>query len=222
VTGAGTTSTPAVSGNAASSSGQGGRSGNGDGTSAANTSAQSSDVQTATASATATAGDYAATAATATAGGGGGTGGAGPTAPTTLRQLPDTVRLTIQTQASSGNSVVRIRLSPPELGDVRVQLQQTSAGLVARVVADHQTSAQTLQQSAAELRRSLEASGVSLLQLDIGASEGESSGASADGEAAGTSARNAAVDAGGEETDGDEETTRTLTLSSGAVVDVLA
>jgi flagellar hook-length control protein FliK len=130
--------------------------------------------------------------------------------------------MTIQTQAATGNTVVRIRLSPPELGDVRVQLQQTSGGLVARVVADHQTAAQTLQQSAGELRRALEASGVSLLQLDIGASDGESAGAMSDGESSAGTGSNAAGDGGAEESESSEEAPRMLTLSGGAVVDVLA
>jgi flagellar hook-length control protein FliK len=140
----------------------------------------------------------------------------------TLQRLPETVRMTIQTQAASGNSVVRIRLSPPELGEVRVQLQQTSAGIVARVVADHQSAAQTLQQSAGDLRRALESSGVSLLQLDIGASDGESGATTSDGSGSEGAGGNATAEDAGEESEPGEESPRAVTLSSGAVVDVLA
>jgi flagellar hook-length control protein FliK len=150
------------------------------------------------------------------------TAASAPPAPTTLRQLPEVVRMTIQTQASSGNSVVRIHLSPPELGGVRVQIQETSAGLVARVIADHSSAAQTLQQAAADLRRSLEASGVSLLQLDIGASDGESKGATGQGEGSGGAGGDPAGEGAGGELENGEETTHTVSLSSGAVVDVLA
>ena len=129
--------------------------------------------------------------------------------------------MTVQTQAATGESVVRIRLSPPELGEVRVALAQTSAGLVARVVADHQAAAQTLQQAAGELRRALEGSGVTLLRLDIGASESQGRGTSADGRADGSPGGRAASD-GGEEAESDEQSGTTLTLGSGAVVNVLA
>jgi flagellar hook-length control protein FliK len=94
---------------------------------------------------------------------------------------------------------------------------------VARVVAQHAGAAQLLQHAGGELRRSLETQGLTLLQLDIGASgeqggqaAGEQrgfggSGASADGDAA------AADDAA--QTDDPD---RTLTLPNGALVDVLA
>jgi flagellar hook-length control protein FliK len=117
---------------------------------------------------------------------------------------------------------VRIRLSPPELGDVRVQLQQTSEGLVARVVADHQAAAQTLQQSAGDLRRALEASGVSLLRLDIGSSDGQSEGAGNGGEGSESSGGGTVAGDAADELENGETLSTTVSLSSGAVVDVLA
>jgi Flagellar hook-length control protein FliK len=106
----------------------------------------------------------------------------GPAAPTTigrygvtLEHAAQTVRLTVATAASTGASLARIRLSPAELGGIHVQLQQTAAGLIARVVADHPAAAHVLEQAGGELRRALEGSGISLLGLDIGAS-GQQSG----------------------------------------------
>jgi flagellar hook-length control protein FliK len=143
-------------------------------------------------------------------------------ATSSLARLASTVEVTIQTQAQTGGgSVVRIKLTPPELGEVRVQLTQTSAGLVARVVADHQAAAQTLQQSAGDLRRALEGSGIALAQLDIGSSDSQSTGAQSDEEGP----QNAGGAAAGEttdEADTGETTTTTLSIGAGAVVNVLA
>jgi flagellar hook-length control protein FliK len=130
--------------------------------------------------------------------------------------------MTIQTQASTGNSIVRIKLTPPELGEVRVQLQQTSAGLVARVVADHQSAAQTLSQSAGELRRALEGSGVSLLQLDIGASDGQNDGSGSGADGADNEPASGTAHDTTDEAENGETVGTTLSLSGGAVVDVLA
>jgi flagellar hook-length control protein FliK len=88
----------------------------------------------------------------------------------TLEHAAETVRLTVATAASTGASLARIRLSPAELGGIHVQLQQTAAGLIARVTADHPAAAHVLEQAGGELRRALEGSGISLLGLDIGAS----------------------------------------------------
>jgi flagellar hook-length control protein FliK len=155
-------------------------------------------------------------------GGSGATASAPIVATSPLGRLADTVQLTIQTQAASGNSVVRIKLTPPELGEVRVQLQQTSAGLVARVVADHQSAVQTLQQSAGELRRALESSGVSLLQLDIGASDSQNEAASGGEESSQSTGPGTAGQDTTDEAETGETTTTTLTLTGASVVDVFA
>jgi flagellar hook-length control protein FliK len=147
---------------------------------------------------------------------------AGASASVPLTRLVDTVQMTLQTQAATGTSTVRIHLSPPELGEVRVTLQQTSAGVIARVVADHTSAAQTLQQSAGDLRRALEGSGVTLLDLDIGASDGQSAATGSEGrQDQSESGDPAPTDTGGEAAVTDEAT-QTLTLASGSVVNVLA
>jgi flagellar hook-length control protein FliK len=140
-----------------------------------------------------------------------------------LDRAVETVRMTIEVASRQGYSQARIQLSPPELGDIRIHLHQTSDGLVARVVAEHAGAAQVLQHGGAELRRSLEAAGLPLLRLDIESSDQRgqtaqdpsrtSSGAAGDG---------AAVDE--QESSGEEPTTAQLTVSlpGGAVVDVFA
>jgi flagellar hook-length control protein FliK len=79
----------------------------------------------------------------------------------------ESVRATIAIATRQGASQARIQLSPASLGSIQIQLQRTDEGLVARVVADRPETAQVLQQSSGELRRSLEASGQPLLRLDI-------------------------------------------------------
>jgi flagellar hook-length control protein FliK len=82
----------------------------------------------------------------------------------------ESIRATIAVAARQGTSQARIQLAPASLGSIRIQLQRTDDGLVARVVADRPETAAALQSSASELRRSLEATGQPLLRLDIEAS----------------------------------------------------
>ena len=108
-----------------------------------------------------------------------------------LGDVVDTVRLTVAASSRQGFSAARISLSPAELGGVRIDLTQTSDGLVARVVADHPAAAQILAQSAGELRSALAALGVNLAQLDIGTSAGQTGAGAQDapGNGQGGSAR---------------------------------
>ena len=122
--------------------------------------------------------------------------------------------------ARQGVTQARIQLSPESLGGIRIQLSQSSDGLIARVVAEHGAAAQTLQQGAAELRRSLESSGVPLLRLDIETS-GQRGGGAPDSSRTGRP--DATKDDPTEDQD-DSDATQQLSveLSNGAVVDVLA
>jgi flagellar hook-length control protein FliK len=141
----------------------------------------------------------------------------------TLDHAIETVRMTIDLASRQGYSQARIQLSPPELGDIRIHLQQTAEGLVARVVADHASAAQTLQHGGAELRRSLEAAGLPLLRLDIESSDQRGQTAHDPNRARGGGARDTApADEQAESTGEPTTQTLTLTLPSGAVVDVLA
>jgi flagellar hook-length control protein FliK len=141
--------------------------------------------------------------------------------PVTLAQLPQTVSLAIQLGNSGAASIVRIRLTPPELGGIRVSITQTADGLVARVLADHAGAAQTLAQSGDELRRSLANAGVSLLRLDIGASGEQSLGERGGAPGAKEQSRTGEP-ALLEQSDSATAPPRTIALSNGVLVDILA
>ena len=88
----------------------------------------------------------------------------------TMQEAVDAVKATFTAANQACVSSARISLSPESLGGIRISLSQTPEGLIARVTADHPEAAQTLQQNAGDLKRSLEQSGMSLLRLDIGSS----------------------------------------------------
>jgi flagellar hook-length control protein FliK len=142
-----------------------------------------------------------------------------------LQDAVGAVQATFTAANQAGVSSARITLSPASLGGITISLSQTQDGLVARVTADHPEAAQTLAQSAGDLKRSLEQSGLSLLRLDIG-STGQQSLASFTGGGGGQSAGNgqthsqAAADLADDEHEPATETA--TTSSSGALVDVLA
>jgi len=145
----------------------------------------------------------------------------------TLQQATDAVRATFTAANQAGVSSARITLSPAALGGIKISLQQTPNGLVARVVADHPDATQTLQQNAGDLKRSLEASGMTLLRLDISSTGDQSLGSFQGSEQDGSSTGDAAYRSNGEvaEDDGDvadSTTGLTVTLASGSLVDVLA
>ncbi len=133
--------------------------------------------------------------------------------------------------AQTGLSTARISLSPDTLGGIRISLSQTSQGVVARVVADHPEATQALQQNVADLRRSLEASGVNVARLEVSSSgdqslggfQGSQNGASSSGTGSGSQQGSGGT---AENADGENpETTSTeltLELQSGSLVDVLA
>jgi flagellar hook-length control protein FliK len=146
----------------------------------------------------------------------------------TLQEAAETVRGTFTAMNQAGVSSARISLSPAALGGIKITLSQTSAGLVARVVADHPEATQTLQQAAGDLKRTLEANGTTLLRLDISSSGDQSlSGFSgSDQEGAGT---NAGTSGGAEDSvepaddeAGTSPSELTVQLTSGSLVNVLA
>ncbi len=133
--------------------------------------------------------------------------------------------MTIAAGARQGFTQARIQLSPDALGGIKIDLQHTSEGVVAKVVTDHESAAQTLSQGGADLKRSLEAAGVNVVRLDIEARS--DSGASTrdpnqpNSTANGGTAR-ATGSAGADETEDTGRTEHTLVLPSGALVNVLA
>jgi flagellar hook-length control protein FliK len=143
-----------------------------------------------------------------------------------LEHAIETVRMTVEMGAKQGMTQARIQLSPASLGGIRIQLSQTSDGLIARVVAEHTAAAQTLQQGGAELRRSLESSGIPLLRLDIESSDQGGGGSAQDpGRAGSGSHRSGRADRAPAEGQDDASAATALTavqLANGAIVNVLA
>jgi len=143
----------------------------------------------------------------------------------TMQEAVDAVKATFTAANQAGISSARISLSPESLGGIKISLSQTPDGLIARVAADHPEAALTLQQNAGDLKRSLEASGMSLLRLDIGSSGQQSLGGFAGSEQDGSSA--GGNWAGGDAGSIEEDTTSTpselaVELSNGSLVNVLA
>jgi flagellar hook-length control protein FliK len=144
-----------------------------------------------------------------------------------LQEAVDAVRATFTAANQAGISSARISLTPASLGGIKISLTQTPDGLVARVATDHPESAQTLQQNSGDLRRSLEASGMSLLRLDIGSSGQQSlpgfTGSDQNGSP--SSGNGNWASAPSDSADGDETQTPTeltIELTSGSLVNVLA
>lgn len=113
-----------------------------------------------------------------------------------LPRTVEAVRATVELAARQGISQARIQLSPASLGGVRIQLRQTSSGLVARIVADHADAAETLAQGGDDLRRSLQQAGIPLARLEIEAS---------DQQGAQASNRDPGAGAGGQQQAGDDQ-----------------
>ncbi len=86
-----------------------------------------------------------------------------------LQQAIETLHGTIQLAARQGLSQARIALEPEGLGEIRINLTQTSQGLLARVTAETPVAAQALAAAHAELRQSLSSLGLNLARLSIGA-----------------------------------------------------
>ena len=155
--------------------------------------------------------------------------GAAPHTPgVALQHAIETVRLTIELGARGGYAQARIQLAPAELGEIRINLHQTAEGLIAKLTAADGAAAQTLQQGGAELRKSLESAGVTLLRLDISSSgqQGPSAGQSGfNGSAFGSAARDGGLaddDTTGSAATPQDATATPVELSNGVTIDVLA
>ncbi len=96
-----------------------------------------------------------------------------PTAGTgvALQQAVESLQATVELAARQGLAQARIQLHPAELGEIRIHLTQTSAGLLARVSAESSAAAQALISAHDELRQSLTSLGIDLAQLHVGAHE---------------------------------------------------
>jgi flagellar hook-length control protein FliK len=140
----------------------------------------------------------------------------------------------LQLANSRGAAHARMVLHPAELGGVEVRLRQSSAGLQATVTADHADALAALQRGGADLKRDLEARGVTVASLEFGLAPQQDGGesarqglATAFGSATG-SGRNSAGRGDGE---GDDPTLLDVTptairnlsaTTAGSLLDVLA
>jgi flagellar hook-length control protein FliK len=152
-------------------------------------------------------------------------GGFAPPTPVPLARAAEAVEHVLQLASQRGVTHARIALHPQELGSIDVHLRSTSEGIVARVVAHAPEAAQQLQQAAADLRKSLEQQGLTLLNLDIGhQGDGRSAGrAGAGADGSGQNGSGSAESSGEGAGAGDETSTDTsLQLPNGVLVDVLA
>jgi hypothetical protein len=85
-----------------------------------------------------------------------------------LQEAIESLHGTIQLAARQGLTQARISLQPEELGEIRINLTQTTQGLLARVSAESPAAAQALAAAHAQLRQSLSSLGINLTRLDIG------------------------------------------------------
>jgi flagellar hook-length control protein FliK len=85
-----------------------------------------------------------------------------------LQEAIESLHGTIQLAARQGLTQARISLQPEELGEIRINLTQTTQGLLARVTAESPAAAQALAAAHAQLRQSLSSLGINLTRLDIG------------------------------------------------------
>jgi flagellar hook-length control protein FliK len=84
-----------------------------------------------------------------------------------LHELSETARTVIRVAVLEGRTIARITLHPAELGGVEIRLRYEAAGVVAEVIAESEQAAQALAQGVSDLRKSLEAQGIQVAQLDV-------------------------------------------------------
>jgi len=122
----------------------------------------------------------------------------------------------VRVATRQGVAEARMELHPQELGSVVVKLRVTSDGLNATFTASNADAIPQLQQAGEDLRRSLEARGLTLATLDVRAETGQAS-ERRDQRGWGRSKERRVV----EEID-DDSTTVTTSISVGELVDVHA
>jgi nicotinate-nucleotide--dimethylbenzimidazole phosphoribosyltransferase len=96
-----------------------------------------------------------------------------PRAHAQLAELAQTARTVVRLAAREGAAQAHITLHPAELGEVEIRLRYHAGGVSADVLADSHAAVQVLQQASAELRRSLEAQGLAVHDLDVRQGEQE-------------------------------------------------
>jgi len=89
------------------------------------------------------------------------------TTPIDMQENIDRVIKAVRTAIGRGSSRIQIRLEPPELGNLRIEIKQNSAGMQLVMQASNSKTQQLLQQNSTELRAVLEARGLGTTQIDI-------------------------------------------------------
>lgn len=87
--------------------------------------------------------------------------------PVNMQENIDRIVKTARTMVGRNQSVVQIRLDPPELGALRIEIRSDSNGVMMQLQATNARSQQLLQQHVNELRTALEARGIQTHQIDI-------------------------------------------------------
>src|SRR5262249_18446199 len=124
------------------------------------------------------------------------------------------VQTAVRVAARDGRTTASVELHPAELGRVEIRLHyDADGGVTAHVTADNRAAASALQAQAPDLRRSLEAQGLTVLGLDVGQA-GVGSEASPDRDGLGSFAQEAARASSGGDDGADAATTTTIDVSS--------
>ena len=95
--------------------------------------------------------------------------------PSVSRQVSDAIVAWRSVAAEQGTARFSAWLSPPELGQVWIQLTRTSRGISARLSAVEEGVQSLLEEKAPQLRQSLSDSGVTLSDLDVSSGLGRES-----------------------------------------------
>lgn len=84
-----------------------------------------------------------------------------------MQQNIDRVVKAVRTNIGRGSSVVQLRLDPPELGTLRIEIKFDDSGANLLIQATNTKAQQLLQRNIQNLRTSLEASGIQTNQIEV-------------------------------------------------------
>ncbi len=89
------------------------------------------------------------------------------TTPVEMKDNIDQLIKSVQVTQAQGGSRVQLRLDPPELGALRIEMRQTENGLLLQLQASTPRAQQLLQQNSGELRAALESQGFQNTQIEV-------------------------------------------------------
>ena len=90
-----------------------------------------------------------------------------PKVPVEMDKNIDQIVKNVHVAASRGESRVQIRLDPPELGALRIEIRQSAAGTFLQLQTGHARTHELLQQSAPQLKAALEQTGIAAVHIDV-------------------------------------------------------